>query len=584
MEELKNKLLEEIHIQLEERDVPLSTIVLKAARLARITGDKEYQMLFELHLDGAPSEREGTRVRQWHDPNVQPKWYPTDLFYQDRSVSADTSQGLPLRQLEDLLVRTRETLSRATAAGDINARATLIKTEFEVNAIMGRIRNRIAAFIGEVEDTLLNQVQNSSQSSVTPDTSLMGKIDFAILTVREDENKAILKRFPGESIYEGRHRSYSISRVPLGDEDYYLVAVVRSVEQGEGHGQDVARDAIEDLDPQWLLLSGIAGGVPASEYTLGDVVAALRLTDFSVRAVMEGRSTQYAVAGGPMHKHVQDRLALIPAMADRLGDWSSAGSIGMGKPPVELDRDKFYGDDEWRNKVESSLTRHFGPTATPRGPLVTTGAIVSSDTLVKDSETLKQWQQAARQVVAVEMELGGVYIAARRREREYPILAIRGISDIVGYERHPDWTEYACQSAAAFAHAFILTKPIPSRASTVKEIQGGARPSSSPLLVQPGRFARVEKLMPELVSEIKKDLSQYPLRREFVVLKKSWSYWARGEELVYYYEDHPELDGKLRVLDNLGLIREITYNEVIRYIITEEFADYLIEGDGNGRS
>src|SRR5215213_8476589 len=187
MEELKHKLLEEIHQQLEQRDVQLSTIVLKAARLARLTGYKEYQMLFQLHSDGAPSEREGTRVRQWHDTNVKPKWYPTDLFYQDRAVSDDASQGLPLRQIEDLLVHTRETLSRATAEGDINTRAALIKTEFEVNAVMERIRNRVVAFIGEVEDTLLNQAQDSRQSNEIPDTSLKGKIDFAILTVREDE-------------------------------------------------------------------------------------------------------------------------------------------------------------------------------------------------------------------------------------------------------------------------------------------------------------------------------------------------------------------------------------------------------------
>jgi nucleoside phosphorylase len=367
--------------------------------------------------------------------------------------------------MEDLLAHQREILAGATAAGDVNARATLIKTEFEMNAVMERIRNRVVAFIGEVEDTLFNQSTPSGRLSETSEESLKGKIDFAIITVREDESRAILKRFPGELIYEGENRTYSISRVPLTDDDYYLIAVVRSIEQGEGHGQDVARDAIEDLDPQWLVLSGIAGGVPASEYTLGDVVAALRLTDFSVRAAMKDHSTEYAVAGGPMLKLVQDRLALLPAMEDILGDWNSPASIGMDRPPVDLSPSNFYGDDEWQKKVERSLSRHYGPSAIPRAPLVTTGAIVSGDTLVKDPETLTQWQRAARQILAVEMELGGVYIAARRRGREYPILAIRGISDIVGFERHPDWTEYACQSAAAFTRAFILTKPIPSKAS-----------------------------------------------------------------------------------------------------------------------
>jgi nucleoside phosphorylase len=255
--------------------------------------------------------------------------------------------------------------------------------------------------------------------------------------------------------------------VSLEDGDEYLIAIIRSVEQGEGHGQDVARDIIEDLDPQWLLLVGIAGGVPAAEFTLGDVVAALRLTDFSVKAALEGKSSQFAVSGGPMHKQVQNHIALIPAISDELGDWNSRASIGMDKPPVKLLKSNFYGDADWQKRVKDSISRHFGRSVKSRPPLVMTGAVVSSDTLIKDSETLKQWQEAARQVLSVEMELGGVYIAARRAHREYPILAIRAISDIVGFKRHPDWTEYACQSAAAFAHAFILTRPITPR--TIKE-------------------------------------------------------------------------------------------------------------------
>lgn len=48
-------------------------------------------------------------------------------------------------------------------------------------------------------------------------------------------------------------------------------------------------------------------------------------------------------------------------------------------------------------------------------------------------------------------------------------------------------------------------------------------------------FLRLERLMPELLAEMRKDLSEHPLRREFVVLKKAWVYWGRGHELVYYF-------------------------------------------------
>lgn len=90
-------------------------------------------------------------------------------------------------------------------------------------------------------------------------------------------------------------------------------------------------------------------------------------------------------------------------------------------------------------------------------------------------------------------------------------------------------------------------------------------------------FKKLEKLMPELLNEIRQDLLQYPLRREFVLLKKSWTYWAGGNELCYFYDDHNDLDGMIEILCNYNLIREITFNNVKRYIFLEELVEYLTE-------
>jgi hypothetical protein len=88
-------------------------------------------------------------------------------------------------------------------------------------------------------------------------------------------------------------------------------------------------------------------------------------------------------------------------------------------------------------------------------------------------------------------------------------------------------------------------------------------------------FERMERLMPALLAEMRKDLATYPLRREFVVLKRSWAYWSGGNELIYYYDDHPELDSKLRILQNEGLISDITFTNTQRYLLSERFAEYL---------
>src|SRR5258708_4014563 len=72
------------------------------------------------------------------------------------------------------------------------------------------------------------------------------------------------------------------------------------------------------------------------------------------------------------------------------------------------------------------------------------------------------------------------------------------------------------------------------------------------------KFSKIESAMPDLVAEMRKDLIEHPLCREFVVLKKIWMFWYPDRKiLTYYYEDHPDLDSKCRILEDLRLIRDI---------------------------
>jgi len=59
---------------------------------------------------------------------------------------------------------------------------------------------------------------------------------------------------------------------------------------------------------------------------------------------------------------------------------------------------------------------------------------------------------------------GGVCRAARYAVYgQTRVLAIRGVSDIIGYKRAAEWTDFACRSAAAFADALIPSGLIPRR-------------------------------------------------------------------------------------------------------------------------
>ncbi|BFU90507.1 MAG: hypothetical protein NTAFB01_16940 [Nitrospira sp.] len=104
------------------------------------------------------------------------------------------------------------------------------------------------------------------------------------------------------------------------------------------------------------------------------------------------------------------------------------------------------------------------------------------------------------------------------------------------------------------------------------DLSQGRRPTSAS---QPS-FAKIERLLPALLEEMREDLHNNPTTREFVLLKRAWAYNSRGPYLAYYFDDHQDLEGKLQVLTNLSLVREIIYNSVRRFVFEEEFVDYLI--------
>lgn len=108
--------------------------------------------------------------------------------------------------------------------------------------------------------------------TIIPVDAVRGRVDFAIITILEEEFKAVLERFSLRQPVEKGKQLYEYCRFMTHAGVECGVAVVRSLEQGQTAAQSVARDVIEDLDPGWLILAGIAGGVPDDGFTLGDVL------------------------------------------------------------------------------------------------------------------------------------------------------------------------------------------------------------------------------------------------------------------------------------------------------------------------
>lgn len=93
------------------------------------------------------------------------------------------------------------------------------------------------------------------------------------------------------------------------------------------------------------------------------------------------------------------------------------------------------------------------------------------------------------------------------------------------------------------------------------------------------QFLEVVNQMPDLISEMKSDLSnpEQKFIRIFFLSKRSYSLNPGGPSFVYYEDDHPGLQGKAHVLENLGYIIDITPGNAPMYRMTEDFVRLVLD-------
>jgi hypothetical protein len=128
-----------------------------------------------------------------------------------------------------------------------------------------------------------------------------------------------------------------------------------------------------------------------------------------------------------------------------------------------------------------------------------------------------------------------------------------------------------------------LTRHLPNIVRTVvgqPQVANSAQDHASETPARDADLLKVDRLMPDLLAEMRKDLSENPLCREFILISKRLTFVHPNDRLIltYFTEDIPNLLEKVRILENYGLVSDIRRNNVPRYAISEKLAEYLGTG------
>ena len=305
-------------------------------------------------------------------------------------------------------------------------------------------------FVPHPDKSLLPSLPPSATGSEAVNTTKEGRvksIDVGIITMKEEEYEALLEKFDPSETFAGANRDYDVTAIetPQGE---CRIAITRCAQQGNAHAQNATTELLSDLKPAFVLVVGIAGGIPSPDFCLGDVVVSDYIQDLTLEdtGVAPG-ARRFNALGGPLHPTASRIVERLRAIERAGSSWSDSDAIMVQRPGLE---GQHTTDDEaWNTDISEALARHGERFA----PIATAKKIASSDRLIKDPELLKTWRTVLKAVSAVEMESAGVYIPCQRNN--VPVLAIRGISDIVGWKRDEAWTLYACHTAAAYTRMLI---------------------------------------------------------------------------------------------------------------------------------
>ncbi len=254
---------------------------------------------------------------------------------------------------------------------------------------------------------------------------LSGPVDFVVITALEEERGALLSKLRGaRKLDKGSadvHTYYrALVRSTRHDRAEYQVVVTSLLNMGPINAAAQATSVVSRWKPRYVLLVGIACGVPG-EVSHGDVLIASQVADYTLGKQNGGRQVRWEV--------FPCGASLLDSANNISPKWTS--SIRLERPST--------------GKPE----RHKG-------------VVASGGDVISDDQVVAAYSESWPKLIGIEMEAGGTAAGVHQTAERPEFLMIKGVSDFGKDKHEPDvvpWREYAYHVAAAFAVALIKSGP-----------------------------------------------------------------------------------------------------------------------------
>lgn len=251
--------------------------------------------------------------------------------------------------------------------------------------------------------------------------------DVVIVTALPKERDAVLRYLDSPEQVTSKNRTVHKAYLQHeNSETGYQVVVLCFGGMGNVQSATAVTQAIDIWNPAAIVLTGIMGGVEASERYLGDLIVAEQIVGYESGKVKDtGTETRFQVQL-PTHGMIEKARHFPPEkwVCDRRTIPRPDGQSGRVIPQV-----------------------HFG-------------VVASGEKVIADTITVSELQSSWKKLIGVEMEGFGAALAVYQADSAPAMLMVKGICDWANPKKNDEWQAYAADVAAAYVVNFLKSKPI----------------------------------------------------------------------------------------------------------------------------